>query len=182
VHHGTNKADETTTDVVARRDSGVSFLEILISVVLLGIGAVAVLTATAATIRSATAHDQVATAQAQLADAGDILTDVTYSGGDPHYDDCATPANYNTRLANDWPTQAASWPDVVVVDVQFWNGSGWGAPCAGGEMQRITLQATVDGHTRELTVVKREATQAVGSSGSAWDDDMVAPDQNPGFP
>ena len=168
-----------------RRDRGTTFIELLVSVVILGTAGIAVLTAIAATVRATTVHDRVATAQAQLADAGDILTDVTYSGGDPHYVDCATPADYDFRLANDWPTQAASWPDVTVIDVQFWDGIDDWDPLAScttpnGAMQKITLQATIDGHTRQLTVVKRQGTEAVGPGG-AWDDDMVAPTPNPGF-
>lgn len=166
----------------ARRDSGVSFIEILVSVVLLGTASIAILTAMAATVRSTSLHDQVASAQAQLADAGDILSDVTYAGGDPHYVECATPADYTAKLTTDWPIQANSWPDVVVADVDFWSGSGWGVGCVSGDhqMQRITLRADVDGHTRQLTVVKRMATEASGPGG-AWNDGMVTPNPNGGF-
>ena len=169
-----------------RRDSGTTFIELLISIVILGTAGIAVLTAVAATTRATTTHDRVASAQAQLADAGDILSDVTYSGGDPHYDDCASPAQYNTRLANDWPEQAASWPNVAVIDVEVWDdpANNWiptsDPSCVNGAMQKVTLQATIDGLTRQLTVVKRQGTEATGPGG-AWDDDMVTPTQNPGF-
>lgn len=167
------------------RDRGVTFIELLVSIVLLGTVGIGVLTAIVTTIRSTQIHDQVATAQAQLADAGDVLTDVTYSGGDPHWVACpgtTHAADYTTKLATDWPAQADSFPDVVVTDVQFWNGAAWQGSCAtdATAMQRLTLEATVDGHTRTLVVVKRLATLAIGPGGT-WDDEMVTPTPNGAF-
>lgn len=170
-----------------RRDAGVTFIEMLVTMVLLGLASIAVLTAIAATVRATATHDRVATAQAQLADAGDVLSDAIYVDGvgDPYYIDCALPAQYDALLAApEWAEQASSWPAVSVADIEFWNGLGWvgQASCTPGarQLQRITLSATIEGHTRELVVVKRRSTQA-GSGTSAWNDDMVTPMPSPGF-
>ena len=161
-----------------------TFIELLVSIVLLGVAGIGVLTALVTTIRSTDIHDQVATAQAQLADAADVLTDVTYASGDPHWVDCTSSnhaADYTAKLGTDWPSQAASFPDITVTDVRFWSGGAWQSGCVADAMQRLTLRADVGGHTRELVVVKRQATLAIGPGG-AWDDEMVVPSQNPGFP
>lgn len=165
----------------ARCDAGATFVELLVSIVLLGTAGIAVLTALSTTLQSTQVHDRVATAQSQLADAGDVLADVTYASGDPHYIECASPAEYTTLLSTAWPDQAVSFPNVSVAAVDFWDGSGWGICVLGtSQMQRIVLRATVDSLTRELSVVKRKATEASGPGG-AWNDSMVTPNPNPGF-
>lgn len=174
-----------------RRDAGTTFIEILVAIVLLGLASVGVLTAIGATVRSTSVHDRVATAQAQLADAGDVLSDAifyeTFPQGDRHYKSCATPTDYDDSLdpvTGDWTTQASSWPSVSVIAVDFWNGTGWistsDASCVGGELQRITLRSTIDDYSRDLVVVKRQATVA-DSGGSFWNDDMFTPTPNCAF-
>ena len=161
----------TPTTDTARNDRGATFIEVLIAVVLLGTTGVALLAAMGATLRAAATHDRLATVQSRVSDAGDYLTDITLVGDT--YVSCATPASYQPDV-DVW--------GVTIQSVEFWNGSSWGA-CSGAgstQMQKISVQATVGGLTRELVVVKRKATQA-GSAGGAWDDGMVSPDPNPGL-
>lgn len=160
----------------ARRDSGATFLEILVSVVLLGIAGLAVLVGMAATLRGTATHDRLATVQANLADAGDHLTDVTYNDAtmaDETYQDCgAALAAYNTEVS--------PW-GVTVTSVEFWDGAAWGVGCSGGELQKITLQASVNGVDRQLVVTKREASIAI-TPGGAWNDNIVTPAPHPSLP
>lgn len=162
----------------SREDSGATFIEILVSVVLLGIGGIAVLVGMAATLRGTATHDRLATVQSNLSDAGDHLTDVTYNditASDETYVSCGGAVGAYTTEVSPW--------QVNVVSVDFWDGSGWTdtSGCVGGEMQRITLTASIEGLQRQLVVVKREATVAI-TPGGAWNDGMVTPVQHPSLP
>lgn len=152
------------------RDLGVTFIEILVSVVLLGIAGIAVLAGMATTLRGTATHDRLATVQANLSDAGDYLTDITF--GADNYVSCATLTDYDV----------SAW-QVDVTSVEFWDGSTWvdSSLCAGGEMQKVSLRSTAGGLERNLAVIKRQATTAI-SAGGAWNDNMVAPQPHPNLP
>ena len=108
--NGHDKADDTTPLAAARRDGGVTFIEILVAVVLLGTVVVAVLAALTASIRGSVAHDEKIRALAVL-EAGSaalVHTEVC---------DAAVVANYRTAARGGvvdagWSTRL----DVVSVD------------------------------------------------------------------
>lgn len=156
----------------SRRDRGMSFVEVLVAVVLIGTTGVAVLAGMAATLRSTAVHDRLATVQARLSNAGDLLTDVTLSSDT--YVSCATPGDYDALV---------SALAVSVTAVEFWDGAGWQGSCSGAsssQLQKLTLHASIEGVDRDLVVVKRKATVAATPGGS-WNDGMVSPLPNPGF-
>lgn len=165
--HRRRASSHSSTQLV--RDWGTTFIETLVAVVLLGTTVVAALAGMAATIRSATVHDNLATAQSRVSDAGDYLTDITVDGDT--YVSCATSSTYQPATS--------AW-QVTVESVQFWTGSAW-STCSGGgstQMQRIGLRSTVGAQSRDLFVVKRKATVAVVAGGT-WNDGMVSPNPNP---
>jgi type II secretory pathway pseudopilin PulG len=140
-----------------RRDRGATFVEMLISVVLLGTVGVAVLAAMSAAIVAARTNDQLATVQSRLSQAVDAISDtepeqITYA-------DCAdgppAPA-YQAALDSEF-TPAGS---IQVVSVEYWNDvlQQFGSDCLtadGHRLQRVTLRSDIDGTVREVTVVKR---------------------------
>lgn len=161
---------------IRRRDDGISFIEVLVSVVLLGTVGIAVLVGMSTALRGTSAHDRLATVQANLSDAGDHITDVTFSGGaDVNYRPCAVPGDY--------APQVDPW-SVTITSIRYWTGSGWSgavSDCVGNEMQEITLESSIEGTTRQLVVVKRKATVAV-TAGGAWNDEMVTPEPHSSLP
>lgn len=166
------------------RDVGTTLIEILVSVLILGIAGVAVLTALAAAARGAAVQREVSDAQAWLATTGDAIAAV--DSVDDTYIACATPAQYQPVV------DAVLVPDapiVVVSDISFWDGSGFGRTCqyaAGNRLQEVTVQTTIDGVTRSITVVKRpalEPTIAVGppAPGGGGGTGSVVPRPTPGL-
>ena len=164
-------------EVTAPRDLGTTFIEILVSVVILGTAGVAVLTALATTAAGASTQHGIAEAQSALATAGDAVTAVDIAGDD--YQDCASPAAYAARA------QSAA-PSVSVASVEYWTGAAWSTTncqaAAGERLQRVTLETEARGVTRTLSVIKRPATDPtinVGplspSSGSGYGNVTITP-------
>jgi type II secretory pathway pseudopilin PulG len=140
-----------------RRDRGATFIEMLISVVLLGTVAVAVLAAMSAAIVAARTNDKVATVQSRLAQAADAISDTQPE--QVAYVDCAdAPPLPAYQAALD--AQFAPAGSIVVVSVEYWDGDAgsFGSTCRtgfGDRLQRVTLRATADDVVREVAVVKR---------------------------
>lgn len=170
----TAKQHSSRRERIRRRDDGLSFIEVLVSVVLLGTVGIAVLVGMSTALRGTSAHDRLATVQANLSDAGDHITDVTFSGGaDVNYVPCAGPSDYAAEVT--------PW-SVSISSIRYWTGSGWSdSACSGSEMQQITLQSSIEGTARELVVVKRKATVAL-TAGGAWNDEMVTPEPHSSLP
>lgn len=174
MNDGSPTAATHTRGVSARIDRGSTFIEVMVSVVLLGTVGVAVLTALAAATRGAAVHRDIADAQLWLANAGDALTD-----DDSDYVDCVTQPD-PAMIANQYEatiiapiTAAASAPTIDIINVEFWDSVGstydpvvcnYGPP-QGDRLQRITLQTTIDGETRTLVVVKRPALPVTVNTG-----------------
>ena len=145
------------------RDVGATFIEILVSVVLLGTVSVAVLAALSATIVGARTGDEVAKSQASLAAAVDFLTDT-----DPQhvaYRSCSslTPAALIQAYQTDLDTQFGGGA-IEVVGVRYWDrtaGGGSGGftdTCRfdlGDRIQEISLASVVNNASRSATAVKR---------------------------
>ena len=141
------------------RDSGSTFIELLVSIVLLGTVGVAVLTALAASATGAKVHRELSDAQAWLATAGDAISETP--NGTDNYVICAMPSDYQALV----PPEAAA---VNVIAVEYWDSAlpvpqdEFGSVCqyaTGDRLQRITLETTVDGVARTLAVLKRPALE-----------------------
>jgi type II secretory pathway pseudopilin PulG len=136
------------------RDRGATFIEVLVSVVILGTAGVAVLTALAAAATGASAHRSVSESQSALATAGDAITTVDVAADT--YQSCDGVIEYD-------PVVQAVAPTVRVSSVEFWTGTAWStSDCRfstdGERLQRITLETDGKGVTRSLAVIKRPAT------------------------
>ncbi len=162
---------DTTSDIqglhssrrVRPRDVGSTFIEILVSVVLLGTVSVAVLAALSATIVGARTGDEVAKSQASLAEAVDFLTDT-----DPQhvaYRSCAslTTAALIQAYQTDLDTRFGAGA-IEVVGVRFWDrtagggSGGFASACrfnVGDRIQEISLASVVNNASRSATAVKR---------------------------
>jgi len=144
---------------VSRRDHGLSLIEVVVAVALLGIAVVAILSAYATLIVSGDRvrkHGDVSTVLSAAADA------VVDPARNP-YVPCATPSSYV-------PTQGIVLPvglpasQVAVTDVRYWNGQTFASgPCYDvsvgslARLQQITLMVhSADNRvSEELTVLKR---------------------------
>lgn len=169
------------TDPLSRRDNGSTFIELLVSIVLIGLTVVAVLTATTAALTGARTSDEIAKSQASIAEVADFVTDT-----DPEtvpYLDCASNspatvlATYQSKIDDRFGAGA-----VQVTGVEFWDGSSFGS-CAfgsGERLQEVSLTTVANGSERSVVVVKRpyvvptvgvqpaeDPPQYVGGSGQA---------------
>jgi type II secretory pathway pseudopilin PulG len=160
------------------RDRGVTLVELLVSMTLLGLTGVAVLVTVAASARAASVHRDVASVQSQLASVGDHLMST-----DAPFESCAAPAyrhpdplvpdeevvdsvaahagvlaHYQADVAATFP----GLPNIRVADVAFWDGTTetWGSECwalfQGDRIQKIRLEVVGSGvQANALEVVKR---------------------------
>lgn len=153
-------------------DRGATFIELLVSIVLIGTAGVAVVTALAVAIQGADQHRDVADAQAWLASAGDALAEVPPLAADNYVPcDAAQSDQGRAAIVAAYQTVVDGLPiphDVSVDDVQFWDSNFTADPTDdvfqadcwftnGDRLQRITLSSDVAGATRDLNVVKRPA-------------------------
>lgn len=145
-----------------RADTGATFVEVLVSIVLLGTIVVATLTGLRATIIGSEIDEDSARAQAWLQAAADEIFHTPYV-------DCASVSTYQAAAdaatrPNEW--DLASGAVIAVSSVQYLSRSGvseqWGPTCAAGDpdsplyAQLVTIVVTdPDGDfTKSLEVVK----------------------------
>lgn len=156
-HHQPQVAD-------AHPDLGATFIELLVSIVLLGTAGVAVLAALSTAATGAATNRTIAEVQASLATAGDAMTVADADNAQFVYEPCATPS---TQAYVDAVADAA--PGVTVRTVDYWSGSAWSDTCnyaAGQRLQRVTLAMNLDGVERTLSVVKRPALDPTADLGT----------------
>lgn len=143
-------------------DQGASLIEILVAVVLLGSAGVGVLASLAAAATGASVQRSMSSAQVWLATTGDAISDARGV-----YLDCA--GNSTSEIIDAYQdvvdaVSVVDAPHVVVADVKFWDGSGFGTDChydAGNRLQQVELSTTVHERASSLTVVKRPDTQPI---------------------
>lgn len=137
-------------------DRGATFIEILVSVVLLSTAGIAILAATSTAIIGARKSDEISKSQAVIAEAADYLTDT--DPGPVAYRDCdsfAVVPEYQSDL------DARFGAGVVeVVDVLFWDQSAgdFTTTCrfsSGDRLQQVLLRSTVNESGRTVAVTKR---------------------------
>lgn len=142
-------------------DTGVSLIEILVAVVLLGSVVVAVMAALAATILGSTIDRDHANAHAWLQSATDLLygTPRVDCGSIAVTNKPAVLANYRAVAAT--TTNPEGWPaaNIEVYDVQFWNGAIYQSNCYddfGINLQLIKVRVRdTDGRiVKDVEVVK----------------------------
>lgn len=133
-----------------------TFVELLVSIVLLGLVGIAVLVATAAALTGARTSDEIAKSQAAIAEVADFVTDTEPEN--VTYLDCDAVAPADIEVAYQQDIDGFFGPGrVVVEDVAFWDGSTFGA-CSytsGQRLQQVTLRTVVNESPRTVVVVKR---------------------------
>jgi type II secretory pathway pseudopilin PulG len=161
-----DRADHVSATVRERtRDGGFSIVEILISVVLLGLGTAGTLSAMVASIDASVGHRDLTNEQTWLQGAADYLQ------GQPR-EDCddvnGVPGEAQSRIASKYQTYVQTvvnpdgWPaaDITVLSpVKFWDGDQYQSNCYdnnGINLQLVTLQVrSPNGKTtRTLQVVR----------------------------
>jgi prepilin-type N-terminal cleavage/methylation domain-containing protein len=125
-------------------DSGVSLIEVLVAVVILGLAAAAVMGGLFTSISVSDHHRKQATAGAVARDYAERIAGRTYV-------ECATPSAYTVAPA---AVPVPSGYTAVVDSVEFWTGTGWAGSCSSTGLQRITVVASSDdGRATERSVV-----------------------------
>ena len=154
----------THPDVEARSDLGSGLVEVLVAIVLLGLGATGTLTALAAAIRGSAEESRLTGARAWLVSAADyVVSDgvarVTCTGGET-----TVRSAYQTAVqsvTNGRPTDWQPSQVTILAPVLFWDGSAFGSTCweaNGLKLQEFTIKV-VSSTTKEIetiTVVKRD--------------------------
>jgi prepilin-type N-terminal cleavage/methylation domain-containing protein len=158
------------THTVASGDDGVTLIEVLMAIVIMGIAFVALLLGIQNGIVSADAHRKQADTNTVLINAAEKLKNDSVL-----YQSCATPANAGGIVYRDAARTAApvpsGWPNtntgVTISSIQYWNGLSFGATCndvSSGvvHVQLIQLQVvspgTVNTVTQNMTIIKRDPT------------------------
>lgn len=147
------------------RDRGSGFIEILIAVVLLGLGAAGTLTALTVAIRGSGQAARLSSARRWLISAADYVASDAVPRVPCTSGEAAVRAAYQTAAQTVTSARPAGWTAgeiTVVAPVLFWNGSGYTSTCnesTGLRLQLITLRtvAPLGGQTETLTLVKTYA-------------------------
>ena len=143
-------------------DGGETLLEVLITLMLVGIGVAGVLAALMTGLQGSRSTQATTDSRALLVAAAEQLQAAPYVG-------CAGPTGYAAALASAFTSKAADGTNVSVITVKLSAIDFWGANAAGslafssdcaydniagaqGRLQRITLQTTSD---ESLTIVKK---------------------------
>ncbi len=132
-----------------RADEGMSLVEILVAVVLLGIGVVGLLSALVFAFTASEHHRQLAQNNTLATQAMEVVADPLQT---PFAACVGAAASYQAVA------RAQVAPAIIVVSVQEWGSSGWGA-CGTSvlPLQQITIAAPSPDGTGNVTmaVVKR---------------------------
>jgi prepilin-type N-terminal cleavage/methylation domain-containing protein len=165
---GTKTAADLPAAEPARRDRGVTFIELLVAIVLLGTVVVATVTALHASIVASRVDRDHANAHAWLQSATDVLYGVSRADcgdlGTP--DAAAVLATYQT-VVRAVPNPEA-WPasQISISEVAFWDGSSFGTNCfddVAKTLQRIRLRVVgTDGLTLEDVEIVKGGSVANG--------------------
>ena len=124
-----------------RRDRGVSFIEVLVSIVLLGTTVIGVLAAVRTSVIGARLESDHAKAQQWLQSASENVRDIERLGCDTNLEDVIR-STYQAQLqaGGDNPP---GWQDdrlEIIEPIQFWDGTQYLDPPACFETQRRYLQ------------------------------------------
>lgn len=135
-------------------DRGETLVELLVSIVILGVAGVAILAGLAMSVRGSDLHRKEATGGAYVRSFAEVVQTYVDANG---YKPCGSAASvYGSLAVPDLPPGYAT----AVTAVQSWNGSTWG-PCSATGLQRLDLVVTSTGDASQqaretLTVIIRQ--------------------------
>jgi Tfp pilus assembly protein PilV len=143
-----------------RMDGGESLIELLVAIVVIGIGVTALLGAWEIAVGSSSLTANQSKAQAALRSWAESISAVSETGAYA-YIPCASPASIPGASA-----LPAGFTGVVS-EVRYWTASGWSSSCASPDLgaERISLTVTTPsglypGISQTLTVVRRRPCTA----------------------
>ncbi|MEQ8439643.1 MAG: hypothetical protein RIB65_19280 [Ilumatobacter fluminis] len=136
-------ADATGT-VDSRSDHGVGFVEVLVSIVLLGTVVIAVLVGLTTTIIGADEHRDQSTGIALVVDGLESVKNAAY-----------TCSGYDATVG---VTVPAGWTVTVTQVESGSDGTTWGACDPSDPLQRVTVVASDGASDLDGQVVKRQAS------------------------
>ena len=138
-------------------DRGLSLVEVLVTIVLLGIGGVAVLGAMAAAAHGSAVNKSQAGAIVWLQSAADYMATTAWASCTAGTEASVTAA-YDAQLHLAAAPQSQTGSDStisVASPVQFWNGTAFSTTCTlNTKLEQITLQVTRGAYTHSLVIVK----------------------------
>jgi len=134
-------------------DDGVTLLEILIAMSIMGVAVVAIMAGLGTGIRTSAQHRAQATAGTLLASAAEAVKGFDFD------DTC--PATYAVTASD--VTLPVGWPitTIAITGVRYWDGSAFTGTCtAGHKLQEVTIVVTSPPDivvSEQVAVVKRDA-------------------------
>jgi hypothetical protein len=131
-------------------DRGETLIELLTTVILMGIAVVAIVGGIGTSILMSDIHRKQATAGTNVRNYAEAIQSMLPSGG---YVACATTGAYASPSGFSVPSGYTK--SVVAGSMKYWNGSSWQTTCATDQgLQQLTVQvASVDGRASERVVV-----------------------------
>ena len=156
------------------RDAGETLLELLISLMIIGVGVTAILGAVGIATQASTLDERQVQAQALLRSWGEHITAATTDGT---YAPCATTGTYASApwtYSAPPPAGLQALPPGFtpsVTSVQYWNGSSFVGSCGTDSgVQRLRLTMTVadslyPGFASTYDVVVRRPCTTLGAGG-----------------
>jgi hypothetical protein len=142
VRRATKKAGDLPAASATRRDSGQSFIELLVSIVLMGTVVVGILAAVRASVIGSRIERDHAMAHQWLQSASEVVRDTPRLGCDAMTEP-AIRASYESTIRTEAPAPAGwSNPNLIkiIAPIKFWDGSQYLAPPACFETQERYLQ------------------------------------------
>ena len=146
-------------------DQGETLIEVMMSIVILGIALVAILGGMATSVLSGDIHRKESTATTLLVTSAESLKDPSVV-----YQACATTTNatYVSALsALPGVSLPAGWSPPVISTISYWNGSGFGSTCydtaAYGNLLRLqqitlTVKSPDNRGVETFSLVKRSSS------------------------
>jgi type II secretory pathway pseudopilin PulG len=147
------------SDAPASHDAGISLVETLMGIVIMGVAVVAILTGFLSFVGESQRNDMQSKVNAVAVGATEALRDPARTT----YANCNSPA-YTSADAVDGVTLPTGWTSAVVssIAVRYWDGTSFQTTCYDNgsallRLQEITVSVTSpDGRARtSLAVVKR---------------------------
>jgi len=148
-------------------DVGETLVEVLVTLVILSIAAVAILTGVQTAVRASDITRKEATSGTYVHGYAEAIENFVSSSG--HYVDCAGISAYGASTVG---YAVPSGYSAAVTTVQYWSGSAWTSPCGSDQgAQQLTLtvsssDSAMGGHgaTEVLTIVIRKP--CIGTPGA----------------
>lgn len=126
------------------QEDGLTFIELLVAVVVLGTGFLTVLAGLSTTMRTTGLHERQSRGEAIVREFAEAIDAASYR-------ECGAPADYAAAYA------APSGWTAAVVGVSYWDAdvNQFTATCTHSGVEQVSLQVAHDDVTESVEIVKR---------------------------